>query len=297
MTKLISHYRIATTMKHEKIQLPVRYASKGIHNNNFIPILTTYIIDNYGEIDINRVRPLVIVCPGGAYAWTSRREAEPVAIRMNALGFHACVLDYSVAPMDYPAALLDLCEAINYVREHAEEWHVDAKQIIVCGFSAAGHLAASLGILWNSGFIQKYIPLAAKQIQPNALCLCYPVITSGGFRHDGSIRNVLGSQADNPDMRDFVSLENQVNDDVPPVFMWHTNADESVPVENSLLFAIALRKHHIPLEYHMFLNGMHGISLASEETATKPAHIQKECSIWPDLFAGWVRTGIITQQK
>lgn len=284
-------------MKHEKITLPVRYTSKGINNGGFSPSLTTYIISNDEKIDSNRLRPLVVICPGGGYSWKSPREAEPVALRFNALGFHSCVLDYSVAPMDYPAALLDLCEAMNCIRNHANEWNVDSNQIIVCGFSAGGHLAASLGVLWNTDFIQKYIPLDSKMIKPNALCLCYPVITSGEYRHDNSIKNLLGKNADEKAMRDFVSLEKAVNDDVPPTFMWHTYEDESVPLENSLLLCVALRKHHIPLEYHMFLKGVHGLSLATEETASNPPRIQKECSVWPELFAAWVHTGIITQKQ
>ncbi|MCR5290959.1 MAG: alpha/beta hydrolase [Treponema sp.] len=280
-------------MRNEKITLPPRYVEKGVKNGNFIPSLTTYIIDNSEKIDIHRKRPLILICPGGGYTWKSPREAEPVALKMLALGFHAAVLDYSVAPMDFPAAFLDLCEAVHCVRSHADAWNIDPEKIIVLGFSAGGHLAASLGVWWNTGLCQKYIPLTPQQIKPDALCLCYPVITSGEFCHAGSIKSLLGDLADDDTMRDFVSLEKHVTSDVPPVFMWHTDSDTSVPLENSLYFACALRKHHVPLEYHVFTPGEHGLSLATEETSSiidgKPGRLQKECALWPELFATWVK--------
>ena len=255
------------------------------------------MIDNSEYIDPNRRRPLIIVYPGGGYSWRSPRGAEPIAIRMNALGFHACVLDYSIAPMDYPIAFLDLCEAVAYIRGHCDEWFVDPENVIVFGFSAAGHLAANFGVLWNKDFIQKYVPLTPAQIRPDALCLCYPIITSGKFRHDDSIRCLLGSQADDQNMRDFVSLEKHVNNDISSVFMWQTYEYELVLVENSLLFATELKKHNIPLEYHIFTKGLHGLSLANEETAGDPPLIQKECVIWPEIFAAWVRSGVIAESK
>ena len=98
-------------------------------------------------------------------------------------------------------------------------------------------------------------------------------------------------------MRDFVSLEKHVNNDVSSVFMWQTYEDELVLVENSLLFAIELKKHNIPLEYHIFTKGLYGLSLANEETAGDPPRIQKECVIWPEIFAAWVRSGVIAESK
>ena len=284
-------------MIHEKIRLPVQYRNKGIRNNNYTPILETYILKNTPEIDSARKRPLVIVCPGGGYVMTSEREAEPIAVKMNSLGFHSCVLYYSCAPMDFPAAYLDLCEAVHYVRTHADEWNVDARQVIVCGFSAAGHLAASLGVWWNTDFSKKYLPYTADDIKPNGLMLGYPVITSGEYRHDGSIHGLLGDRYDELDLRHFVSLETQVNSNVPPVFMWHTDEDDCVPLENTLLFASALRKQHIPLELHIFRKGGHGLSLATAETAHDRDQIVDECSVWPDLFASWVGTGILLETE
>jgi len=286
-------------MLHEIIRLPVQYREAGIENNGFTPRLTTYILSNSIEINSSRKRPLVLICPGGAYRFTSFRESEPIALRMNSLGFHACVLEYSCAPMDFPAAFLDLCEAVKYVRNHTETWSVDVNKVIVCGFSAGAHLAASLGVWWNTAFPRKYLPYTASEIRPDGLLLGYPVITSGVFCHEESIRNVLGPKHNTDEWRNFVSLEKSVNGDVPPVFIWHTAEDEPVPVQNSLLFVESLARHHISFEYHVFARGGHGLSLATEETAEEPAHVQKPCSIWPDMFASWVSSvmyGIVSLQ-
>ncbi|MCQ2612391.1 MAG: alpha/beta hydrolase [Treponemataceae bacterium] len=272
----------------QKINLPVQYAAKGIKNNGFQPTLTTYILDTpeyYGE----RKRPLVLVCPGGGYAYTSDREAEPIALKMTGMGFNACVLRYSCAPMDFPAALLDAAEAMYYIRVHADEWNVDPEQIYVCGFSAGSHLAASFGVFWNSGLIQEYLSYKPEEMRPDGLLLCYPVITSGEKAHHGSITNVLGSQATDPEMVAKMSLENQVTKDVPPVFIWHTFEDGAVPVENSLLFASALRKENIPFELHIFEHGAHGLSLANAETSLPDmSQINDACAVWPELAAKWI---------
>ena len=279
-------------MIHKTIELPVQYRARGIENNGFTPRLTTYFPENSEEIDAKKRHPLVLICPGGAYAMRAFREKEPVALKLNSLGFHACVLDYSVAPMDFPAAFLDLCEAVCYLRSHAEEYHIDTDEITVAGFSAGGHLAASLGVWWNKGLAQQYLPYTAQEIRPNRLLLCYPVITSGTYRHEGSIANVLGARHDTAENREFVSLEKQVTKDAPPTFLWHTFEDELVPIQNTLLFASALAEHGVPFEYHVFTKGRHGLSLASPITAAAEAAdtdwlMQKECTPWPELFATW----------
>ncbi|AEE17942.1 alpha/beta hydrolase [Treponema brennaborense] len=275
-------------MIHENIPLPVQYTDKGVKRGSALPYMTTYILDNYDEIDAERKRPLVVICPGGGYEHLSNREAEAVAIKMNAAGFHAVVVWYSLAPMDFPAALLDLCEAVRFVRTHAALWHVDEKRIIVGGFSAGGHLAASLGVYWNAPLIGKYLPYGADEVRPDGLLLSYPVITAGEFAHTGSIRNVLGGTAEFTAAD--VSLETLVTGAVPPVFMWHTDTDTCVPPENSLRFAAALRTAGVSLEYHLFRRGVHGIGLATAETsAPDGSAVQPECAVWADLFAVWLK--------
>ncbi len=281
-------------MIHKKIELQARSVGKINSAENgsaerFVPSITTYIIENSAEIDVDRRRPMVVICPGGAYTFKSFREAEPVALKMVSLGFNSCILDYSVAPMDFPAAFMDLCEAVYYIRKHAEELNTDANKIIVCGFSAGGHLAASLGVWWNTDIVSKYLPYSNIDIRPNALMLGYPVITSGEFAHKESIQNVLGTEYGNAELMDLVSLEKHVTSDVPPTFIWHTADDNCVPVQNSIMFVSELAAKGVVFESHIFKSGNHGLSLATEETASNPAQVNIECAVWPLMFQSFVK--------
>lgn len=119
--------------------------------------LYTYILDNSVEMRPDRKRPVIVICPGGGYTMTSDREAEPIAMQYLARGYHAVILRYSVAPARYPLALLQLAKSVAYLREHAEEFHIDTAKIILQGFSAGAHLAASLGVFWKEKFISEVL--------------------------------------------------------------------------------------------------------------------------------------------
>lgn len=252
--------------------------------------LYTYLLDNFEEIDRNRKRPLVLICPGGGYEFTSDREAEAVAIQYIARGFHACVLRYSVAPVEFPQALCELAWSVAYLREHAEELAICEDKIIVAGFSAGGHLAASLGVFWNQDWLAEKTGLLAEQMKPNGMILSYPVITSGKYAHVGSIENLMGKQQDEK-QKELLSLENHVGKQVPPTFIWHTLTDQSVPVQNTFMFAEALLRENIPMELHIFPEGEHGLSLANEETmiAENGFGIQKRCQEWIELAGKWLK--------
>lgn len=263
-----------------------------IDNNkevDYSPTLHTYILENSKEIDPNRKRPAVIICPGGGYTRTSDREAEPVAIQMNAMGFHSFILRYSCSPATFPIPQLELAKAIAIVREHCVEWNIDENKIIVLGFSAGGHLAASMGVFWNREFIYESIGVAPEKIKPSGLILCYPVISSGEFAHRGSFKALLGEKYD--ELLDFVSLENQIDEQTPPTFIWHTFEDSSVPLENTLLYVNAMRKHKIPMEVHIYPRGRHGLSLANEETqaADGNSSIVAECQNWIQMAGKWIK--------
>ncbi len=253
-------------------------------------VLTTYFQENSPEMGMDRVRPMVLICPGGGYGFLSDREAEPVALRMCGMGFHACVLRYSIAPATFPSALWEVAASVAWLREHAGEYHIDPEKIVVCGFSAGAHLAGSIGVFWNREFLSGLTGLSAAQMRPDRLILCYPVVTSGKYAHMGSFENLLGKDCTDEEKRAFVSLERQVTPDMPKTFLWHTFADRDVPVENSLLMAEAMRRAGVPFELHIFPDGAHGLSLADEQSDNGTGEqIVPECAVWPALAADWIK--------
>jgi len=256
--------------------------------SDFEPTLTTYVLDNSQEMDINRKRASILICPGGAYSFTSDREAEPVMMRFLSEGYNVFILRYSVAPAKHPQPLLDVSRAVWLIRQNAEAWHVDTEKIAVCGFSAGGHLAASLGVFWNKDYIKEAIGMLEGMNRPNALILAYPVITSGEYAHKGSFENLLGGYVTNEQLKNM-SLELHVNDMTPPSFIWHTFNDEVVPVENALLFAKSLRKQGIPFELHIYPDGPHGLSISTKETATYPSQDNPHVASWIPLCIEWLK--------
>ncbi len=254
--------------------------------------LTVYAQEPSDSLKISK-RPLVLLCPGGGYAYTSDREAEPMALAFMAKGYNAAILRYSCAPATYPTALLELGRAVLIIREHAKEWEIDPEAIIVEGCSAGGHLAASYSCFWNKDFMAEKLIGDAKEsskemLRPNGLMLCYPVITSGEFAHRGSFENLLGDKYD--ELVDEMSLENIVTDSVPRTFIWHTFTDGAVPVENSLLFSMALRKNGVNTELHIFPEGGHGLALADRTTlGPEGKENVPACTPWIDLAATWLK--------
>ncbi len=252
--------------------------------------LTTYIHNNYEGIELTMPpRPLVILCPGGGYQHLSQREAEIMATQFLAMGYHAAVLWYSVHPAKYPTALTELATAVLTVRQHAEEWYVNPEQIFVLGCSAGGHLAASMGTLWNERFLGEALGLKESEqrlLRPDGMILCYPVITSGEFAHRGSFKFLLGDKE--AELGASLSLEDRVTDQTPPAFIWHTFEDGSVPVENSLLLATNLRRAGVPFELHIYPEGCHGLALGTRLTQVGTVDRQDEVNSWVSLVHTWI---------
>lgn len=260
--------------------------------------LITYIQEHYEEVNVDQ-RPLVLICPGGAYAYTSAREGEALAMQFLAMGYHAAVLKYSCAPARYPVALTELGAAMKLIHEHAKEWYVDPKAVVVLGCSAGGHLAASLGVLWKEEFLAKALGLGEQErelLRPAGMILCYPVITSGKFAHRGSFENLLGQEEGSLERWEEescllrqLSLEERVTGDTAPAFIWHTYTDGAVPVENSLMLVGALRRAGVSVEFHMYPEGGHGLGLANRLTECRDGGaIQEECTSWISLVHTWM---------
>ena len=252
--------------------------------------LDAYLLDNTPAIDPNRARPAILILPGGGYAETSDREAEPIAVTMLSFGYQAFVLRYSVAPARYPTALMQVAHAMQWIRTHADECHVRTDAIMVAGFSADGHLATDFCIE-SSGKALADAGYLAADIRPNGLVLGYPVISSGRYAHRASFDRLLGpGVADDPSALAHVSLELRVDErtPMPPVFLFHTMSDPSVPVENSLLLLDALHRAGVEVEAHLFPTGRHGVALGSRESMYDDGTGVERCvQVWPALFHRW----------
>ena len=236
-----------------------------------------YLHDDHDRLVAHKTRPAIVICAGGAYRWLSPREKDPVALRFSALGYQCFLIDYAVGERAGELRpLRQLAACISILRENAEVWHIEREHIAVLGFSAGGHLAASLGTLW-----QREELVCSPGCKPDALVLCYPVITAGDFAHRESLAYVSGGD---DALRELLSLEKRVTAQMPPTFLWHCVGDESVPVENALLLAEAMQRAGVDYECHLFAHGAHGISTCTQEVETPYPDIAP----WFDLCTSWL---------
>lgn len=238
-------------------------------------VLTVSLRASLDAMPAVKRRPLVLVVPGGGYNHVSPREGDPVALQFAAAGYHTAVLTYSVGEgaQNYQP-LRQLNEALALLRQNAGEWHILPDKIAVCGFSAGGHLALSSAVL--------DIPGAQQQPRPNAVILAYPVVTAGQYAHRGSFVQLAGSE--NIAAQLPFALEDKITSWTPPVFVWHTMEDQTVPVENSLLLLAALRKAGVPCEAHLFQKGAHGSSISTPEVDRPSVHRNH----WVALAIEWL---------
>lgn len=241
-----------------------------------IPTLTPWIAKNPNG-------KAIIVCPGGGYgALAIDHEGKQIAQWLNSQGISAFVLRYRLGPKyRHPAMIHDAQRALRTVRSRAAEYQVNPAKIGIMGFSAGGHLSATAATHFDAGNAANADAIDRVGSRPDFAVLAYPVITftDEPYVHKGSRRNLLG---DNPDAKlvDNLSNERAVTRDTPPCFLFHTDADSGVPPENSVLFYLALRKHGVPAELHIYEKGPHGVGLAWSDIAL---------SSWPARLADWLR--------
>jgi len=252
--------------------------------DNSDAILTVYLHEVSAEID-QKERPMILVIPGGGYEMVSDREGEPIAMAYYERGYHAAVLSYSVGnKARHMQAQIEGVEAMKWIRENSKNYHIMKDHVAVAGFSAGGHLACSMGTMWNEPKLMERWGYTDDRYKPDAMILSYPVITAGEFAHRGSFYQLTGSNEIDEANR-FFSLENRVDKSTPPTFIWHTQDDGCVPVENTLFFVMELQKAKVPYECHIFDHGGHGLALCNEQTNT----IDHHCEHWLMLSVEWLK--------
>ena len=248
-----------------------------------VPALTVYL-----PREMRPNTPAVVVCPGGGYTrLAANHEGRQVANYLNSLGIAAFVLRYRLGPRyHHPIELGDAQRAIRMLRARADEWRLDRARIGIMGFSAGGHLAMSASTHFNNGAAQPVDAIDRANSRPDFAILGYPVISlTEAWTHQGSKTNLLGASPD-AQLAKSLSGENAVTKETPPTFIFHTNADTTVPAENSAYYYLALRKAGVPAEMHIFERGPHGVGLANDDAALAE---------WSKLLANWLRVhGIIT---
>jgi acetyl esterase/lipase len=242
-----------------------------------IPAITVYLPRTMAQNT-----PAMIVCPGGGYAALAmNHEGRQVAGYLNSLGMAAFVLRYRLGPRyHYPIELQDAQRAIRTLRAHAAEWRIDPARIGIMGFSAGGHLAVMASTQFDMGLMSSSDVIDHAVSRPDFVVLGYPVISmTEQWTHQGSKNSLLGPNPD-PELARSLSGEQAVTNQTPPTFIFQTNADTTVPAENSVYYYIALRKAGVPAEMHIFEKGPHGVGLANDDPAL---------SEWSKLLANWLR--------
>ncbi|MAX24039.1 MAG: alpha/beta hydrolase [Phycisphaeraceae bacterium] len=221
----------------------------------------------------------VIVCRGGGYQGLAEHEGAPFAKLFAMHGYTAFVLTYRVAPNRFPAGHSDLCRAIRMVRSKASEFAIDPNDVTILGFSAGGHLVSTVATQPDVHVEAEDDLAETFSARPDRLLMGYPVISFTQFPHMGSCNNLLGEGHTEQQRKQF-SNELNVDANTPPTFIFFTSDDPVVPVENGLLFAMACRKHNVPIELHSFEHGPHGMGLAANDE-----HI----GLWIKLMTNWMQ--------
>jgi acetyl esterase/lipase len=232
----------------------------------------------------------IVICPGGGYGGLAAdHEGTQPALFFNNLGVTAYVLFYRLGTHGYrhPIMLGDAQRAIRMVRSRAEQDGIDPARLGIMGFSAGGHLAATAGTHFDEGNAAASDPVEKQSSRPSWMVLCYPVASfDPAITHKGSVQNLLGEKAGDPELIKLLSNERHVTPQTPPAFLFHTTEDQAVPVENSLRMYEALKKNGVPCELHVYQNGVHGVGLMTGDPVL---------GTWPSHLAAWLRdNGMLT---
>lgn len=238
----------------------------------------------------------IVILPGGGYGGHAMdHEGKQFADWFDSLGVSSAVCTYRLRGKGnqgkgygHPYPMIDAQRAIQTLRANAKQWNIDPERIGVIGFSAGGHLCSTVSTHFADIDESSNDPIASVSSRPDFAILAYPVIGfDKPYTHRGSQKNLLG---EDPDAKLVHSLSNetQVSGETPPTFLFHTVADKSVPVENSVEYFKACREHGVPVEMHLFPDGRHGLGLARQVSGAAQ---------WPELCETWLRgLGVVTKK-
>ncbi|KAI4439686.1 alpha/beta hydrolase [Schaedlerella arabinosiphila] len=281
--------------------------------------LTAYVLEDSPETTKGIKRPGVLICPGGAYMFCSDREAEPIALKFAAMGYHAFVLRYSVysnsgiqfpqpgktppyEPGMFPGPMREIGKAMLAIREHGEDWKVDADKIILTGYSAGAHNCAMYAVYWNSGRVAGALGADPALLKPAAAVLGYGMYDYLRLKeiHKNSEDpmdyrlfqdvNFAYFGTDAPDDEAFAAASPalHVTKDTPPMFLWATCEDNVVPVRNTVWMAEALSAAKVPFEVHIYEKGSHGLSAADQLSAEAKEQISPDVADWLECAERWL---------
>lgn len=269
---------------------------------------TSYLMDNSEEIEAERKHPAMIICGGGAFMGISDREKEPVALYFLNHGYQCFVLDYNTESAGngrYPIPVYDLAKMILTIRLNADKWNIAPDKVAAIGFSAGAHLCACLSTQWHEKYLTDKLRVNSDLLKPNAVILGYPLVDyiyemehlendEGKDIPPASMpmsKTEAAKRAVNAGVGEDVTKEMfrnaspfyRITQETCPTFIWHTATDELVYVGQSLRYAEKLSDCKVPFELHIFESGVHGLSLANEQSGGGTTFIEKDVSIWPEL--------------
>lgn len=284
--------------------------------------LHTYILDGEISYQTKRKRPAIIICPGGGYLMTATKEGEAVAAEFMGRGYHTFVLRYSTyfkermtdvelipsinKEAQYPQQVIELAEAMHILHENADEWNIDTGNIFIMGFSAGGHITASLGNQWNKESFTEMLSFMPKgeELRPKGLVLGYPMLH--GCSSDYVIQNahkdelikhqtrfveqaLFGTNHPTDEQVREVNMMENINEDTPSTFIWSLKNDRVLDTKMITQYVLQLMEHGISCEYHLFEQGEHGLGLANELYATREEEINLDVNMWVDLASNWLK--------
>lgn len=281
---------VSQILSHAETQTPIPLWPGGApgalgSTSNDIPTITPYLAPA-----TNATGAALVICPGGGYAGLAAHEGHDYALWLNQHGVTCFVLKYRLGShgYHYPAEFEDGTRAMRWVRAHAADYKIDPHRVGIMGSSAGGHLASMVLTHFDLGHTNLPDPVERQSSRPDIGILCYPVITMGEFTHWGSRVNLLGRNP-SPEMVQFLSSQLQVTTNTPPCFVWGTDADRTVPIENEMMFAEALRKNHVPFALHIYEKGGHGMGLGDRTPPFLHPHPWTADLLYWLKQQGWVK--------